>query len=237
MGARITLDISRADSDDRFTRIHYYDPRVSYLVLTPLEGLFLDKVVDGLDEVWEVQTDLEFCKNIKIHNSGGKPALLYLNIWDGRSYQFLHFRNLQGKWVEISRPMYSEILRDLVLNIKFDIDAPFETELFRVKECPSAGTHSLIYFPDQRYRLKEITNGPKSIWKAQGEEEKCDYFVLHGNIGNPKLVHAFVTSGDDHKILFFVKHQNKWDATNQEEFYRVVECIENDRPYEQMETE
>lgn len=221
-GDVITLDISRADGDDRLVKTNFRDPRVSYTVYTARDGYSIDKIVDGMEEIWEVDTQDEFCKNLKVHKVNEKPILLYLNICDGRRYKYIHYQPIRGKWMEITRHKYVSVLNYIVLNVKFDLDGPFDPQIFNVKECPSSGPLSLVYFPKPKFILKEIINGKKPVWKARTSLEKCEYLVLHGNIGNPRLLHAFISNEKDHKIIFLIKKRTRWVKIEANEFHKAL---------------
>ncbi|EKX72497.1 signal peptide containing protein [Theileria equi strain WA] len=222
-GERTTLDISKRDEAKIFF-MEFNRTELSHTTYNPRHGVVICRIVSGNSLIWKQDQRNEQCVRFVVYRLYGMERVAYALISRDKLY-YRYYRFKQGEWKELNSDVYNEVFARLLLEQKVNI-RDIDPAMFSTHEYTPFGIPSFTYVPISKYRIATIADGSDLIWES--EDHKCEYFVIHGDPKDPKLVQLFINCRNTYKLLYFERRDGQWVPVTKESFYSKLEELDNE---------
>lgn len=220
-GERTTLDLSKQYNPKIFA-MEFERNELSHTSYNPQLGVIICRVVKGNRLIWKQDRRTEQCIRFVVYRLYGIDRLAYAIIRrDILTYKYYTCKN--DDWKDITSDEYKTQFSRLLVEQKVNI-RNIDYIILVKQEYTPFGTPSFTYYPVANYIIATVMDGEEIIWES--DDEKCEYFVLHGNENDPKLLQMFINHKSDYELLYLYRQDTKWIHVTKEWFYTKLEELD-----------
>lgn len=216
---RVTLDVSRALDPKKFIVTNYGTQELPQIMYSTVGDISITRVVNGNQMIWKQEKRNEICVYFVLFKTHEQPKLGFALIKYGKKTYGIHYECIKDIWKEISLARYDHILEKMIILREIDVSR-VENRLVVAHKFHPFGIMANIYFPNEYCEIHKVMDQKVILWEAENFEEKCEYLVIHGNIGNPKLVELFIRDESNYDRFYYSKNDEEgWIQVGKDDFY------------------
>ncbi|UKJ89080.1 phospholipase [Theileria orientalis] len=200
-------------------------------VITPKPGIWVDRVVDGIVDIWEKNYKSEICTNAVVLHRNKRPAYVYLLVNELELVkQELFFKKDGITWPRVTKEEFVEAARALgchpeTFMNELTLDLSNVGKNFTVESLDVDTVSTRIITPLTGYKVRKVVDGEQLIWKDERSFSTNASKLTYTNPGTYEhkhtLLNLYVRQGEKTSVLHFAKLSGVWSRIDSVKYERM----------------
>nr|PVC50902.1 phospholipase [Theileria orientalis] len=200
-------------------------------VITPKPGIWVDRVVDGIVDIWEKNYKSEICTNAVVLHRKKKPVYVYLLVNELElAKQEVFFKKDGITWPRVTKEEFVEAAKALGCNpetfmneLTLDLSNAGKNFTVEVLDVDTASTQ--VITPLTGYKVRKVVDGEQVIWKDERSFATNASKLTYTNRGTYEhkhtLLNLYVRQGEKTSVLHFAKLSGVWSRVDSAKYARM----------------
>lgn len=200
-------------------------------VITPKPGIWVDRVVDGIVDIWEKNYKSEICTNAVVLHRNKRPVYVYLLVNELELVnQEVFFKKDGITWPRVTKEEFVEAAKALgchpeTFMNELSLDLSNVGKNFTVESLEVDTVSTQMVTPLTGYKVHKVVDGDQLIWKDERSfatnASKLTYTNRETYEHKHTLLNLYVRQGDKTSLLHFAKLSGVWSRIDSVKYEKM----------------